>query len=215
VDSLERKVPRLQRFVADESNDFHTPVAVIRNKTSIALLQPQTWQDYATVLQEINTETERLEHLISYLLALAHGDEGKAPFEQETIRLDLLTQATAHSARFLAEERNIQLTVQAEQPVTLIGDEARLIQVVLNLVENALRYTNPGGNVLVTVEAREQVARLVQSESAQAVFRDARRTQLAGRSSPFMMRGPASSSWRRSSAWSGAGHTNSSRARSK
>jgi len=55
----------------------------------------------------------------------------------------------------LAAEGGITLEVQAPGPVTILGDEARLIQVVMNLVENAVRYTNPGGHVTVTVEGRQ------------------------------------------------------------
>ncbi|MDQ2715129.1 MAG: HAMP domain-containing histidine kinase [Chloroflexota bacterium] len=161
LDSLDQTMTRQRRFVADASHELRTPVAVIRNKTSIALLKPQKRQDYITVLQEINAETERLGHLISDLLALARGDEGHAPFEREPLRLDLLAEATAASARPLAEERDVQLTVHTDQPVTLVGDEARLIQVVMNLLENALRYTNPGGQVSLTVGTAQNRAHLV------------------------------------------------------
>ncbi len=161
LDSLDQTMTRQRRFVADASHELRTPVAVIRNKTSIALLDSQTQQDYADVLQEINAETERLGHLISDLLALARGDEGRAPFEQEAVRFDLLVEASVASAKLLAEERGIQLAMRAAQPVTVVGDEARLIQVVINLLANALCYTNAGGRVEVSVEVARNMARLV------------------------------------------------------
>lgn len=151
LDSLDQTMTRQRRFVADASHELRTPVAVIRNKTGVALLRPQKQQDYIAVLQEINAESERLGHLISDLLALARGDEGHALFEWEPVRLDLLAEGTAASVQAQAEERAIELTVHADQPVTLLGDEARLIQVVMNLLENALRYTNPGGQVSLSV----------------------------------------------------------------
>lgn len=152
LDALDQSMTRQRRFVADASHELRTPVAVIRNKTSIALLKPQKRQEYLTVLQDINAETERLGHLISDLLALARGDEGQASFEQEPVRLDVLAEATAASLQPLAEERDIHLTTHVEQPVTLMGDEARLIQVVMNLLENALRFTTPGGQVSLSVK---------------------------------------------------------------
>ncbi|HEU5380971.1 MAG TPA: HAMP domain-containing sensor histidine kinase [Ktedonobacteraceae bacterium] len=161
LDSLDQMVTRQRRFVADASHELRTPVAVIRNKTSIALLKPQKRQEYITVLQDINAEAGRLGHLISDLLALARGDEGHAPFERELVRLDLVAEATAASMQALAEERNIQLTVHAVQPVTLVGDEARLIQVVINILENALRYTHPGGQVSLTVQTMQDKVQLV------------------------------------------------------
>jgi heavy metal sensor kinase len=161
LDSLDQMVSRQRRFVADASHELRTPVAVIRNKTSIALLHPQTIEDYMTILQDVNTETERLGHLLSDLLALSRGDEGRAKFEQEPVRLDLLARATVTQTEWIAEERAIHLSIQAEQPVTIIGDEARFIQVVMNLLDNALYYTRSGGSVQVVVEAMPHIARLI------------------------------------------------------
>jgi len=160
IDSLDQAFSRQRRFVADASHELRTPVAVIRNKTDVALLGASTQQDYVTVLQGINAEAERLGNLISDLLALARGDEGRTQFEREPVRLDLLAGAVAANGEPLAAERAITLEVQAPRPVTILGDEARLIQVVMNLLENAVHYTHPGGRVTVVVEARKNQARL-------------------------------------------------------
>jgi heavy metal sensor kinase len=160
LDSLDQAFSRQRRFVADASHELRTPVAVIRNKTDVARLWAKTPQDYVTVLEGVNAEAERLGHLISDLLALARGDEGRTQFDHEPVRLDLVAGAVAANADLLAAECGITLEVQAPSPVTILGDEARLIQVVMNLVENAVRYTNPGGRVSVAVEARQDQARL-------------------------------------------------------
>jgi heavy metal sensor kinase len=160
LDSLEQVFSRQRRFVADASHELRTPVAVIRNKTDVAQLWARTPQDYITVLEGVNAEAERLSHLISDLLALARGDEGRTQFERESVRLDLIAGEVAASTDLLAAEGGITLEVQAAGPVTIMGDEARLIQVVMNLVENAVRYTNSGGRVTVTVEGRQGQARL-------------------------------------------------------
>jgi len=160
LDSLDQAFSRQRRFVADASHELRTPVAVIRSKTDVARLWAKTPQDYLTVLEGVNAEAERLGHLISDLLALARGDEGRTHFEREPMRLDLVARAVAANTELLAAECGITLEVQESRPVTILGDEARLIQVVLNLVENAVRYTNPGGRVSVTVEARQDQALL-------------------------------------------------------
>ena len=158
LDSLEQALSRQRRFVADASHELRTPVAVIRNKTDVAKLWARTREDYVTVLEGVNAEAERLGHLISDLLALARGDEGRTRFEREPVRLDLIAGEVAASVDLLAGVGGITLEVQAPGPVTILGDEARLIQVVMNLVENAVRYTNPGGHVSVTVEGRQSKA---------------------------------------------------------
>lgn len=160
LDSLDQAFSRQRRFVADASHELRTPVAVIRSKTDVARLWAKTPQDYVTVLEGVNTEAERLGHLISDLLALARGDEGRTQFEREPVRLDLMAGAVTASMELLAAECGITLEVKAPGPVTILGDEARLIQVVMNLVENAVRYTNRGGHVTVTVEVWQGQARL-------------------------------------------------------
>jgi heavy metal sensor kinase len=163
--ALDQAFTLQRRFVADASHELRTPVAVIRNKASIALLGTPTLAGSLTVLQEIRTESERLSHLLSDLLALARGDEGQARFERESVRLDQVVEAVVATAETLATEQDIQLAIEASEPVTLIGDEARLIQVVLNLVDNALRYTNPGGKVLVKVMKEGTSAQLQVEDS--------------------------------------------------
>ncbi len=161
LDSLDESFSRQRRFVADASHELRTPVAVIRNKAEVALLRSRSQDEYCTALHSIHAETERLSYLISDLLALARGDEGQARFEREAVRLDTLVEAVTANAQGLAEERGITLSMQVPQPVTLIGDEARLIQVLLNLLDNAIRYTNPGGHVHMSLRTSGAAAQLV------------------------------------------------------
>lgn len=149
--SLEATLNRQRRFVSDASHELRTPVAVIRSKTDLALQQPGDERDYLTVLREINSESERLGRLIGDLLVLARGDEGKTRFESEPVALHQVAEAVAANAEPLALERGVRLQVEIEQPVTVLGDEARLIQVIMNLLDNAIRYTNAGGCVSVHI----------------------------------------------------------------
>ena len=158
IERLEESFMRQQRFVADASHELRTPVAAIRSITDLALSQKLTPQEYGVLLENINTEAERLGYLISDLLALARSDEGKTLLEQESVRLDLLVEAVAANAEVLANERGIRIQVQIPTAVTLLGDEVHLIQAVMNLLDNAILYTNPGGQVTITlVEKDEQI----------------------------------------------------------
>lgn len=157
---LEQTLNRQRRFVSDASHELRTPVAVIRSKTDLALQQPGELEEYVTVLRQINGESERLGRLVSDLLALARADEGKNHFEMETVPLHLLAEAVAANAEPLALERDISLRVEADSPVNVRGDEARLIQVIMNLLDNAIRYTNAGGSVTLSVASTRDQATL-------------------------------------------------------
>jgi heavy metal sensor kinase len=161
IDSLEQTFVRQRRFVADASHELRTPVTVIRSKTDLALLQVFPPEDYLGIFCTIHTEAERLGHLISDLLALARADEGQVLLEREVVQLDLLVAVVAATVEPLAVEHGVTLEVKTNEPVNVLGDEARLMQVVMNLLENAIRYSNPKGHVLMAVHAKHTQACLI------------------------------------------------------
>ncbi len=158
LESLDHTFARQRRFVADASHELRTPVAVIRSTTDVALLHASTQQEYISVLTNVNAEAERLSKLINDLLALARGDEGQTKFESEPVELDQLVDIVAANAESLAADRGVTLQRGVLEPVTILADEARLIQMVMNLIDNAILYTNNGGIVTVSVVWRQAQA---------------------------------------------------------
>jgi len=160
IERLDKAFTQQRRFVADASHELRTPVAAIRSLTDVVLAQGATEEEYVNVLSEVNVVTERLGHLINDLLTLARADEGQVLLERKPVRLDLLATDVAESTESLAIERDITVVVDAQEPVLVLGDEVRLIQVILNLLQNALTYTNAGGKVSLIVEAGDKNALL-------------------------------------------------------
>lgn len=161
IGRLEMAFSRQRRFVADASHELRTPVAAICSMTDVALTQNASLEEYAAVLRDVNADAERLGHLIRDLLNLARIDEDQTAFEQEPVQLERAVIETAAVAEPLATERGITLEVQANEPVTILGDEARLIQIVMNLLDNAITSTNVGGKVTLNVEAKNRNAYLI------------------------------------------------------
>ena len=161
IERLEYAFAQQRRFVADASHELRTPVAVIRSMTELAIAQPSDAEGNLLVLREVNAESERLSHLISDLLALARADEGHVKLDYEPVRLDLLTSDVVSSLKSLADERKVALHVGDLNPTTVLGDAARLIQIIMSMVDNALIYTNAGGSVTLSVHASASQACLV------------------------------------------------------
>ncbi len=166
IERLDKAFKRQRRFVADASHELRTPVAAIRSMTDVMLAQrtPIEPEEYLAVLRDVNSEAERLGHLINDLLALARTDENQALLEHEPVRLDLLVADVVATTEPLAAEKGITMEVLANEPATVLGDEVRLIQVIMNLIDNALTYTNAGGTVKLEV--------VVQNNSAILTVRD-------------------------------------------
>lgn len=161
IERLDKAFARQRRFVADASHELRTPVAAIRSMTDTVLDQEATPQEYVAVLHDITSEAERLGHLISDLLVLARADEGQTLLEWKPLRLDLLLSDVLATVEALASERSITVEVGRLEPALVMGDEARLIQVILTLLDNARAYTNEGGKVELAVVIRDKHACLV------------------------------------------------------
>lgn len=160
IDRLDRAFALQRRFVADASHELRTPVAAIQSLTDVALLQEAPPEEYRTILRRVNAQSERLRHLISDLLALARADEGQTVLESEPVCLELLALEAVAIAEPLARERDIRIEVQVRESATIVGDEARLMQAVMNVLDNAIRFTPPGGRVVVTIGIRDDRALL-------------------------------------------------------
>ena len=137
---------RQQVFVADASHELRTPLAVIRANAEF-LQQEQPDSEEAA---EILAETDRLTSLVEAMLALARGQGGASA--ESRIDLGELVTASAQALRPLAGERKVALDVSVADGMEIRGNADQLHQLVVILVDNALRYTPEGGRV--TVDAR-------------------------------------------------------------
>ena len=145
------------RFIADTAHQLRTPVAGLKAHIEVALREqdlPQTRR----ALAHLYTSAERLSRLVSQLLSLARNEPNsvrKANFAP----LDLNKLAFETTTEWVTEayKRNIDLGFEgAERPVTINGDAVRLAELINNLVDNAVRYTDDGGRVTVRISAADR-----------------------------------------------------------
>ncbi len=146
---LERSFAEVRRFTADASHEMRTPLAVIRNEAEVALARPIGEEGCRNLLGSILEEVDRLTRLTDQLLTLAREDADAVLPPQAAVDLAALVRSVVETMRPLAESRGVALTAEAEGPVEVRGDEARLRQVLYNLLDNAIKYTPEGGAVAV------------------------------------------------------------------
>lgn len=144
---------RLRRFVADASHELQTPLTSVRGYAELfrrgAAADPE---DLATAMRRIEAEAARMGVLVDDLLLLARLDQGR-PVERRPVDLAAIAGELAADARVVEPDRPI--TVAVGGPVVVEGDDARLRQVVGNLLANARAHTPPGTPVTVTTTARD------------------------------------------------------------
>jgi signal transduction histidine kinase len=150
LDSLQGAYRAQQRFVADASHELRAPLTSIQG--NLELLERQTnmsAEDRREAVSEAKHEAHRLSRLVADLLALARADAGM-PLREEDVELDRVLIDSVADARHLT--RGHKLEVGHVEPAVVHGDPDRLKQLVLILLDNAIRYTPPNGRVVASLE---------------------------------------------------------------
>jgi heavy metal sensor kinase len=142
-----------RRFMADASHELRTPLTVLRGELESSIQEPTLAPEWRERLGSALEEVERLANIVEGLFAISRLDAGEAAAEWVKFDLARLAAATADQMSLLAEDKSIRVTCAAAEPVWVEGDQARLKQVVVNLLDNAIKYTLQGGVVALTVSA--------------------------------------------------------------
>ena len=142
----------MRRFVADASHELRTPLSVIRGEADVALSHDRGAAEYRESLGIILDESRRLSRLVDDLLNLARADSRHTTLQVEEFYLNDLVAECCRSVQTLAGARGIRLECPAEEDVTIRGDEELLRRLVMNLLDNAIRYTPAGGRVSASLE---------------------------------------------------------------
>lgn len=148
---------RVRQFVADASHELRTPLAAIRGYTELAQRQrAQVPADVAHAMGRVESEAGRMTHLVEDLLLLARLDSGR-PLERAPVDLTRLCADVISDAHAAGPNQHWTLDVPPE-PVVVVGDDARLHQVVANLLANARVHTPPGTSVTLALHATTDTA---------------------------------------------------------
>lgn len=162
-DSLDRQRTALRRqreFAADASHELRTPLAVIRSSVEhLSRHRDRPLGESSEALDDIDAEVSHLALLVDDLLLLARSDSGAVPLERVLLDLGDVASDAASSMARTAEERGVRVAVDPE-PAILAGDPVRLRQLVTILVDNAIRHSPRGGEVMVRVRADGSTAAL-------------------------------------------------------
>jgi signal transduction histidine kinase len=162
---LENLFHSQRRFMADVGHELRTPLTVIKGNVDLMQRMDQVDQES---LCSIESEVERLTRLVGDLLLLAQAESGKITLDRRTVELDTLVLEALNQMRVLARDR-LTLRLGEIDQVLVCGDRDRLKQVLVNLIGNAIHYTQAGGEVVVGVGKVGQQARLTVSDNGPGI----------------------------------------------
>jgi signal transduction histidine kinase len=154
---LDRSFESMRAFMADASHELRTPLSIIRGETDLALSQDRDSAEYQAALAIIQDEAKRLSRLVEDMLELARADAGQRPLRMADFYLNDLVDECCRAAQVLASQKGLGLQAEPTPDVAFRGDEDVLRRMLLNLLDNAIKYTPAGGSVGIPAEAVPQV----------------------------------------------------------
>ena len=162
---LDEGFQHTQRFFADASHELRTPLTIIQGELESVIENTEKKSDVRDTAGSALEEVERLKNIVEGLFALSRLDAGEAQQHSAPFDLGELAATTTEQMTLLAEDKNIAVSCHAPKKIIVNGDRARLKQVLVNLLDNAIRYTPAGGKVDVSVAIRNGKAMLEVSDN--------------------------------------------------
>jgi signal transduction histidine kinase len=166
---IQRSIEHMQRFMADAAHELRTPLTVVRSRAEVALQRERGNAEYVAALRGIERETERIGRIVEDLLMLARADTGERPIARERVFLDDVTLDAAEAARVMADRKSVRLEVDSFEEGAVIGDAALLRQLVMILLDNAIKFTDANGTVRVGVLVASGGPRLVVTDTGKGI----------------------------------------------
>ena len=145
LERLQAAFERQRQFVADASHELRTPLTIVNLETSRALAARRSPQEYERALRVIHSENDFMSHLVNDLLTLARMDNGQVPLEKTPLDLSDVAVDAIDRLTPLAARKNVSLEAGDLPEARILGDRQSLLQMVSNLIENGIKYTE--GNV--------------------------------------------------------------------
>ncbi len=163
---LQKAFERQRQFVADASHELRTPLTIINLEVGRVLSSNNRKSaEYQRALEVVNLESTRMTRLVNDLMTLARMDSGQAILKQDDLDLSEVAVEAYERMSPLAEHREIGLDIGEMEELPIYGDRQYLIQMISNLIENAIKYSQPGGRVEI------ETARIDDPQGPQAAIR--------------------------------------------
>jgi signal transduction histidine kinase len=172
MDRFQRSVESQRRFVDHAAHEMQTPLTVLQGNLEVTLLKARTPEEYREALINNLEQVERLITLTRSLLTLATFTGDTPPVHLVPLALEPLIHGLVDELTILADERRITLSCASHSVPPILGDAQWLKQALINLLDNALRYTPSGGAVTVRLQAVEEGVVVVVEDTGHGIEPD-------------------------------------------
>lgn len=166
LERIQVSFEQLKRFTSDASHELRTPLTALRSVGEVGLQDRRDPSHYREVISSMLEEVDRLTHLVDSLLLLSRADAGHIQLKGERISLFELAQEAMNLLSVLAEEKNQRVSIEGSKTISVHADRSVLRQALINLVDNAIKYSPAGGSIFIRIQTNEQNCAIVEVEDS-------------------------------------------------
>ena len=163
---------QMRQFSADASHELQTPLTILKGEMEVALRSPRSIKEYQRVLESGLEEIDRISRLVEGLLLLSRADSGVLRLDLRPVELRDLLQEISEQMNLVADDHSVSLQTGSMEAVSVRGDREHLRRLLLNIVDNAIKYTPEGGSVTISLQSDGEWASVRISDTGIGLRRD-------------------------------------------
>ena len=169
---LDAAFSQIRQFSASASHELQTPLTILKGELEVALRSPRSVQEYRDVLNSSLEEVDRIAQLVEGLLLLSRAEAGVLKIDQQPVDLAQLLEEVHARLKLLADSRAVELRLGPTEPISILGDRERLRRLLMNLADNAIKYTETGGSVELSLQGNETWAEVLVADTGIGIPQD-------------------------------------------
>ncbi len=160
ISRLGQSFKQIRQFSADASHELRTPLTILKGEMEVGLRRRRRPEEYRKILNSNLEEVNHMTQIVDDLLFLSKADMGEVHLQKHLINLTKLVSEVGAQAKMIAMAKDIKVHISKDSDVPVIGDRLRLRELLLNLVDNAVKYTPEGGEMMISLERDDDRVKL-------------------------------------------------------
>jgi heavy metal sensor kinase len=166
ISRLDQSFQQMKQFSSDASHELKTPLTILKGEVEVTLRKERPPQEYQQILKSNLEEINRMSQIVEDLLLLSKADTGEIHLNKEDINLSKILNEIIAQMDMLARSKRLHLfTSNHQQDIHLFGDALRIRELLMNLIENGIKYTEEGGSIHITLDIEYHPPLKIQSDS--------------------------------------------------
>ena len=171
LDRLDGAFKREQQFIADVAHELKTPLATLRSTLEVSLSKDRAKEEYKKVINDAITETNHLSSTLNNVLNLAWSETPQEQKHMSKINLSTLLIELVDIGEKLASQKKQVVKAHIKQAVYILGNKEKLARALINIIDNAVKYTPPKGEILVELKTENYHARIDIKDTGQGILK--------------------------------------------